>query len=118
MNTERELAKCRGFDVGIEDHGLLVMLGTFEYEGGGAQGLGCCIEEAFLYRFLSVFGIEQLNQVNGKSCWVTHDNSHIFKIEPLHKRDGAVFDIDEWAEFVKKRKAPLSPFELRTGKKP
>lgn len=117
MAIERELAKARSFDVGIEDHGILVMFGYFDYEGGGAQGLGYCIDSSFLYRFLSAFGVEKLRDVEGKSCWVTHDDSTIYKIEPLHKKDGTEFDIKLWQTFVQKLNLP-SPYEMRTGKKP
>lgn len=115
--AERSLAKCRGFDIGIEDHGILVMYGTFEYDDGGCQGLGYGIETSFLYRFLSVFSVEMLRQVNGKSCWVTHTNDRITKIEPLHKKDGVPFDIVKWQKFVQQMNLP-SPYEMRTGEKP
>lgn len=115
---ERSLAKLRGFDIGIEDHGILTMLGTFEYEEGMCQGLGYCIDTAFLYRFLSVFGVGKLQQVNGKSAWVTHTHDGIIKIEPLHKNDGEAFDIPEWQEWVKKNGPHVSPYEMRTGRKP
>lgn len=115
--TERSLAKLKGFDVGTEDHGILVMYGTFEYDEWGCQGLGYCIDAAFIYRFLDVFGVSKLSEVNGKSCWVTHDDNHIIKLEPLHKKDGKTFDIVEWQEFSKKHPSP-SPYEMRTGKKP
>ena len=113
----RSLARCKDFDVGIEDHGILVLFGHFEYDDGGCQGLGYCIDSSFLYRFLNVFDVEQLRGVNGKSCWVTHTDSGIEKIEPLHKKDGTPFAIPEWQEFVKRLKLP-SPYEMRTGKKP
>ena len=70
--SERELAKCEDFDIGIEDHGILVMFGNFRYEGSSCQGFGYAIDTSFLYRFLDVFEVEKLQQVNGKSCWVTH----------------------------------------------
>lgn len=111
---ERDLAKLEGFDIGIEDHGLLTMYGTFHYDSGGAQGLGYCIDASFLYRFLAVFGVGRLQEVNGMSCWVTHNNWKITKIEPLHKNDGAVFDLEEWSEYIQKLNLP-SPHEMRTG---
>lgn len=37
---ERELAKCEGFDICLEDHGMIIMGGSFDYEGGSAQGIG------------------------------------------------------------------------------
>jgi len=117
MTDERSLARCVGFDVAIEDHGILVLLGHFEYEDGGCQGLGYSIDASFLYRFLAVFGDCPLRKVEGRSCWVSHDDSRITRIEPLHKKDGAVFDLDTWKGFVKQLGLP-SPYEMRTGKKP
>lgn len=97
-DKERSLAKCSDFDFGIEDHGLPVLFGSFEYDEWGVQGLGYSVDAEFLKRFLAVFGVRQLNDVNGKSCWVTHNNSQILKIEPLHKKDGVPFDIEEWVK--------------------
>lgn len=114
---ERDLAICRGFDLEIEDHGILVLTGHFEYEGGSSQGLGYAVNAAFLYRFLAVFGNCALRKVEGKSCWVTHDHSSISKIEPLHKKGGDAFDIPTWQAWVQANEH-FSPYELRTGKKP
>lgn len=114
---ERSLAKCRGFDFVIEDHGCPFLAGTFEYDDGGCQGLGYVINVAFLMRLLDAVGAESLRELEGRSCWVTHDHSHISKIEPLHKKDGKPFVIAEWQEWTKKNE-PFSPYELRTGKKP
>lgn len=115
---ERELAKCRDFDVQIEDHGILVLAGTFEYESGGVQGLGYMIDASFLMRFMSVFGVEYLKDVNGKSCWVTHDDSSITKIEPLHKKEGQAFIIKDWQEWYRSRMPGISAYEMLTGKRP
>ena|SRR3990167_3196103 len=117
MTDERSLAKARNFDIWLEDHGLLVLDGHFEYEDGGAQGMGYCVDTAFLMRFLVAFGVDHLQKVNGKSCWVTHTNDKISKIEPLHKKDGEAFDIPTWREWAKKQPG-VSPYEMRTGKKP
>lgn len=115
--TERELAKCSGFDFGVDwDHGWPMLFGTFKYEGGG-QGLGYMMDVSFLMRFLDVFHVERLRQVEGKFCWVTHTNSNIHKIEPIMEGEGKTFDIDEWREWIKKQNM-LSPYEMRTGKKP
>lgn len=120
MNKEptRCLARIKGVDLVVEDHGILMVSGTFEYENGGAQGLGgYCIDTSFLYRLFACFGVERLREINGKSCWVTHTHNGILKIEPLHKQDGQAFDIGEWQEFVEKLKLP-SPHEMRTGENP
>ena len=118
MAREKLLAKCREFDFGIEDHGIPFLFGTFEYDSGVCQGLGYGFDDAFLMRFLAVFGVQKLRQVNGKSCWVTCDDSKIYKIEPLHKKDGTAFDIDAWAKWVKERGSPASAWEKLTGERP
>lgn len=103
MKRERELAKLRDFDIIVEDHGWIMMGGTFEYEESSCQGIGYGINIQFVKRLMAVFSVDRLQRVNGKSCWVTHDNSTIYKIEPLHKKDGEVFDVEQWAkETIKK----------------
>lgn len=113
----RILARCRGFDFAIEDHGLPTLNGHFEYEGGSCQGMGYMVDTAFLFRFLEAVGVSSLRELEGKSCWVTHTHDKISKIEPLHKKDGTPFIIEEWGEWVKRR-APFTAHELRTGKIP
>lgn len=114
---KRELVKCKGFDVAIEDHGILTLVGTFHGDGWG-QGLGYAINAAFLMRFMGVFGVTHLQQVNGRSCWITQDSNGVYKVEPLHKDEGESFDIIKWQQWTKEREAPLSPYEMRTGKRP
>lgn len=100
---ERELAKTASHDIGIEDHGFMVMYGIFEYEDGGAQGWGVQIDLDFVRGILGVFGVDKLRQVNGKSCWVTHCASRIHRVEPLHKKDGVPFDVDAWTSNIDKK---------------
>ena len=114
---KRSLAKCKDFDFGIGS-GCPVLHGTFEYEGGGCRGLGYMVDAAFLMRFLAVFGVINLRDVNGKSCWVTNTHDSIQKIEPLHKRDGTPFVISEWQEWINKQGHNCSAHELLTGEKP
>lgn len=103
----RELAKCRGFDFGIEDHGCPVLWGSFEYEGGSEQSFGYMPDTAFLMRFIFAVGAQdKLSDVNGRSCWVTHDASRIYKVEPLHKKDGTPFDIEEWLAWKERHPDP------------
>ena len=97
MKAERELAKAKYFDFGIEDHGFPFLFGHFEYDrAGSSQGIGNILTMEFLMAFLEVFDVEQLHQVNGKSCWVTHTNDKILKIEPLHRKEGKPFDIESF----------------------
>lgn len=58
----------------------------------------------FIKKFMLVFDVEHLKEVNGKSCWVTHTNDNILKIEPLHKKDGEVFNLEEWSKQWKHQK--------------
>jgi hypothetical protein len=94
---ERELAKCIEFDIQDDEHGGLMLGGHFDYEGGSCQGLGYNVDMDFIQRFMQVFGVSRLQQVNRKSCWVTHDGSGVVKIEPLHKNDGEPFSVKEWS---------------------
>jgi hypothetical protein len=95
---QRRLAHASGFDLAIEDHGFLVLYGTFEYEGSWSQGLGYQVDVPFLKRFLGAFGVERLQQVNGRTCYVTSDGGRIHKIEPLPWDPGKSFDINEWRD--------------------
>ena len=103
IKAERDLAKLKGFDIWFEDHGIIAMAGTFHYEGSSCQGFGYCINIEFVKHLMSVFGVEYLQKINGKSCWVTHDHSSIYKLEPIHKEDGKVFDVQKWVDDTKKK---------------
>lgn len=101
---ERRLAKCKGFDVGLEDRGWLLCLGEFHYDDSCVvQGLGYGIDGEFLKRFMNVFSVDRIQKINGQSCWVTGDSGKITKIEPLHKNGGNPFDIEEWAKEAEER---------------
>jgi len=99
---ERELARCQNFDIGV-GYGRLIMWGTFMYEGAG-QSFGYCIEEEFIKRFMNVFSVEKLQDVNGKECWVTHNHVDIRLVEPLFREDGEPFDVAAWAKEMKDKK--------------
>lgn len=101
----REVARCRGFDIGSDDHGGLAMLGSFDY-GGSGQGLGYRIDIDFVQRFMAVFGVERLRDVNDKACWVTHSQWNITKIEPLLPTDGVAFDIEAWSQALRAKVKP------------
>lgn len=96
---ERELARCVDFDFGLRRGVFPSLSGHFEYEKCGFQGMGYSIDTAFLVRFMNVFGVDELRDVNGKSCWVTHTHDSITMIEPLHKKDGKPFDIEAWQKW-------------------
>lgn len=95
----RSLAKAKGFDFSCER--VPHLTGHFEYEDGSCQGMTYFIDVAFIYRFCRVFGVYRLQQVNDKSCWVTHDNNDIYLIEPLHKKDGKSLNVNKWRDWLK-----------------
>jgi hypothetical protein len=99
---EREVARCEGFDIISNDHGGLAMGGAFNYNGGG-QGLGYVIDIDFVKRFMEVFGVERLRDVNGKACLVTHSHDDIKLIEPLLPNEGTTFDIHAWSKNLKEK---------------
>lgn len=101
---EKHLARCVDFDFGIEDHGCPYLFGRFDYDDCGSQGFGYVIDTDFLMRFIRVFGVEQLRDVNGKSCWVVANSSKIYEVHPLHKEDGKPFIIEDWVKKFKKQK--------------
>jgi hypothetical protein len=119
VSEERTLARWRGKDLEIEDHGWLVLSGHFEYgeNGGLCQGFGYFCDASFLMRFMGALGVTRFSEMDGKSCWVTRTRERILKVEPLHKKDGRPFDIEEWQEWMKTHVWP-SPYEMRTGEKP
>ena len=91
----RELGKMTNCDLWLEDHGCLVLGGEFHYEDGGVQGIGRIMTIDALKQFMQVFNVEYLRSVNGKTCWVTHDFNGIYKLEPLHNKDGVVWNMEE-----------------------
>ena len=102
---EHEVARCEGFEVGVEDHGMPYMFGTFHYDGGG-QGFGYAIDADFIKRFLQVFRVDRLSKVNGRHCWVTHNHSSITRVEPMLPDEGEAFDVLAWSETAKRRGQP------------
>lgn len=119
MNKEREVARVTEAEVGLEDHGILTLFLRFEFDGS-SQGLGCyAIDESFLYRVLDCFGVDRISAIKGMSCWVTHDMGKVYRVEPLHKKDGKPFDLEAWSRWVEAHpERQMSPYELRTGNPP
>ena len=118
--SERELARVEECEVGLEDHGILTLFISWEYDDGCShQGLGCyAIDAAFLYRILDCFGVDRLRDIKGKSCWITHTHSETSKIEPLHKKDGKPFVLKEWQDWHEAHpEMSKSAYELRHGRK-
>ena len=105
MKAERWLGRAEGFDFEIEDHGLPVLSGSFD-GGSFSQGLGYQVDIEFIKRFLRVFGVYKLQEVNGESCWITNrrgNNEPIILLEPLYEKDGEAFDIEEWGRELRKK---------------
>lgn len=117
--NERVLAKIRYVDFEIEDHGIPIWDIVFDYDDGSSQGMGGYTAEiGFMCRLLGAIGVYSMSELKGKSCWVTHTFDSISMVEPLHKKDGKPFVIEDWKKWIQKRGAKLSPYELRTGKQP
>lgn len=95
---ERELARCVGFD--LIDHEVvgLMLNGRLEYDSGKCEDLGYRSDTDFVMWFMRVFGVTNLQDVNGRSCWVTHDDAggSIQQIYPLHRKDGVPFNVEAW----------------------
>jgi hypothetical protein len=115
----RELARIKSADIADVYNGMLGLRVDFEYEVGGGQLLtGYMLDAAMVARFMGAVGIGRLSDAALKSCWVTHDHCNIYKVEPLHAKDGKPFDIEEWQAWIKERMPPISWSELETGKRP
>jgi len=102
---KREAGRCDGFDIVDDEHGGLGMGGAFNF-GGSGQGLGYRIDIEFVRRFMAVFRVSRLRDVNGKACWVTHSHSDISKIEPLLPDEGTPFNIHAWSAELKSKRTP------------
>ena len=92
FNTEIDLGKYERPDIGLDDHGLLMIFGSFDY-GSGNQGLGYIVDTVFLEALLKVFGVYILSECNGKYAWVEHNRGKIFRI--LSADGKREFDIEK-----------------------
>ena len=102
-NKEKELAKITECDVGYEDHGCPFLFCTFEYEDSNSrQGFGYIPDMAFILRFLDAVCVDTLQKCVGKTVWVTHTNDEILRVDPLHKKEGKPFIIEDWKEWARK----------------
>jgi phosphoribosylformylglycinamidine (FGAM) synthase-like amidotransferase family enzyme len=108
VKTEMDLAVAENLDIGFEDHGFLVLFGGFSY-GSGAQGIGLTMSSDFLKRFIRVFGVETLQECNGRQIFVEHSSDMIHRLIPvsfnIEEDAAAEFDIFEWSRDVQKRKS-------------
>jgi len=117
-DKKRHLARITSADIAEVYNGMMGLAVCFDYEDGGSQCMGgYLIDGAMIVRFMAAVNVMKLREAEGKSCWVTADHSHIYKVEPLHAKDGAPFDIDEWSEWVKETMPSISYSEMKTGKK-
>lgn len=117
--TERSLARVISADIADIYNDMLGLSVTFEYDDGTCQGLGgYMLDAAFVVRFMAALDVDRLSKAVGTSCWVTHSHSKVYKVEPLHKKDGRPFDIEEWGAWVKERgPKDMCWSELLTGKR-
>ncbi len=115
-----EIARCSGFDIGWEDHGLPYIFGDFDMDGTHTS-LGYQVDIAFLFNFLAVFKAERLQLVNGRECRLVFDKEmfmggNLIEIRPLFKKDGSPFILEEWRSWREKWDWP-TPYEMRTLEK-
>ena len=100
---EIDLAKLIDFDIWLEDHGSIMFSGHFDYDGT-CQGLANILTIDFIRKFMEVFNVECLREVNGKKCFVEHTHSKIYRLIPLRKDEGTEFDIAEYITRLEKEK--------------
>lgn len=116
---KEEIARCSGFDIGWEDHGLPYLFGSFDMDGT-VTGLGLQVDIAFLFNFLAVFNVDRLQRVNGRECRLIFNGdslaAKLLEIRPLFKRDGKPLVIEEWWDWKAKWDWP-TPYEMRTLEK-
>ncbi len=108
--TQMDLATLDGRpDVGFEDHGIFNMNATFDY-GSTCQGLGYCIDDRFIQKFIKAFGVSMLGECNGE-IFIEHASGlGIARLIPLATHDGEEFDI---AEFIKSDNFKLIKSEVK-----
>ena len=110
FNTEMDLGEYEKPDIGIEDHGSMMLFGGFDYKCGN-QGLGYIVDIGFLESFIKVFGVDTLREVNGKFAWVEHNRGKIFRILSVDgKRE---FDIEKYCKEEKQMQSE-PPMEIVT----
>ena len=101
---EKQLAKLGRFDVALDDRSgaFMVLTGHFKMEGSGI-GLGYLLDADFIIRFLKAVGVDNVRDLEGKSCWITLKDwsGPVVRIDPLHKDDGVPFDIEAWSAALK-----------------
>lgn len=102
MELKWQIGQWNYEGIGIEDHGCLTIKGFFNYEGGGGQGLGYIIDDIFIYGFLKVFGVENLEETNKKIVWVLHDDSSIHAIKTFTFDGKRSFNIKKWGNYLEK----------------
>jgi hypothetical protein len=99
--TEMDLAIAERLDVGFEDHGWFVLFGGFSY-GSSGQGIGLTMSSDFLKRFIRAFGVDTLQECNGRQIFVEHSNEMIHRLIPVSfdnaADEPADFDIFEWSK--------------------
>lgn len=100
---ERQVGRIEAVSIGCEDAPLHLQV-AFTYGGSGQSLLGP-VDGDFIKRIMRVFQVNNFNKLKGHSCWVTHYDSGITKLEPLIPGEGEEFDIDKWHQERKKEKA-------------
>ncbi len=116
MKLEKQLARVKKVDFAYEDHGILTCFVSLDKEDGLHQGFGgYCLDSFdkekdrrvgtaagmdYLIRLMNTFGVERLEDINGKMCYGLYDNntSTLKGIESLKIDGGHKFLIKDWQE--------------------
>lgn len=94
--TKREIGKVEQVSIRRLDTtpGLCI---TFDYDGSG-QVLACYLNPRIIAGVMNIFDVQELSDIVGKYCWVTHTEGGIQRLEPLHPRTAEPLDIGATGE--------------------
>lgn len=103
-SVEKRLAIIHGCELMRHDcYGFPMLDCTFQYfeednktRGSLHQGLGYIVTMDFVMKFMEVFDVLRLGDIDKQKCWVTNRNGSIVKIEPYKQKNGTTFDITKW----------------------
>lgn len=101
MHRDTRIARADNVDMVIEpDTGVLSLQCTFYYDGETQNAYIVPPDMEFVKRFVAAFGVNRLQQCNGKTVLVfsviTDVKTKIVKIEPRKGSAGESFDIEAY----------------------
>jgi hypothetical protein len=112
---KEELGKIEGVFFGIEDHGILTFMMTFDF-GGSGQGFGGYALDTYnketkkregiaagtdlVLELLNLFGVSSLGEIRGRYAYAIrdgdHHNSQIIGVRIPKPEGGRCFMIGDW----------------------